>query len=67
MYTVVAQFERGPITYSVTSEEEALALMDQFHEGDVAYAAADQDGRVVDENDLTDRIDARPSASPSDA
>lgn len=59
MYKIIAHFDRGPSTYTVSSEEDALEMMDQFFEGDVRYEATDDDGKAVDENDLTDRIDAR--------
>ena len=59
MYKIVASYDRGPFTYSVNSEEEALEVMDQLYEGDVPCRATDQYGNTVDENDLTDIIEAR--------
>jgi hypothetical protein len=59
MYKIIAHFDRGPSTYTANSEEHALELMDQLHEGGVACSVTDADGNAVDENDLTDRIDVR--------
>lgn len=59
MYKIVAKFDRGPSTYTAKSEEDALDLMDQLHEGNVTCVVTDQDGNTLDENDLTDIIDAR--------
>lgn len=59
MYKIVASFDRGPSTYTAKSEEDALELMDRLHEGNVPCVVTDQDGKAVDENDLTDLIDAR--------
>jgi hypothetical protein len=58
-YVISAHFDRGVMTYTANSEEDALALMDELFEGDIPYEAKDADGAVVDENDITDRMDAR--------
>jgi hypothetical protein len=59
MYKIVAHFDRGPATYTATSEEDALEMMDKLLEGEVRFDVTDDDGNPVDENELTDRIDAR--------
>ena len=59
MYKIIARFDRGPASYTANSEEDALALMDQLRENEVPCNVTDHDGATVDENDLTDRIDAR--------
>ncbi len=59
MYKIVAHFDRGLTTFTATSEEDALEMMDELFEGDVRCEVTDDDGNAVDENDLTDRIDGR--------
>jgi hypothetical protein len=59
MYKITAHYDRGLATYVASSEEDALEMMDRLFEGDVRCDVTDDDGNTVDENDLTDRIDAR--------
>jgi hypothetical protein len=58
-YVIVAYHPNGTTTHVARTEEGALKIMDRLYYADIGYEGFDDDGNAVDENDLTDRIDAR--------
>src|SRR5512140_430098 len=59
-YLIHAHRPSGDTTLKARTEEAALKIMDRLHYADVAYQGFDSAGAAIDENDLTDIIDARP-------
>lgn len=58
-YLILALRPSGTTTHKAKTEEAALKLMDRFHFADIGYEGFDGDGKTIDENTLTDIIDAR--------
>jgi hypothetical protein len=58
-YLIMALRPSGTTTHKAKTEEAALKLMDRFHFADIGYEGFDGDGKTIDENTLTDIIDAR--------
>jgi hypothetical protein len=60
-YLIKALRPNGTTNHPARTEEAALKLMDRFHYADIGYEAFDRDGKTIDENTLTDIIEARGS------
>ena len=58
-YVITAYRPAGISTHKARSEAAALKVMDRLYEDDVRYDGVDATGRSIDENTLTDIIDAQ--------
>lgn len=58
-YRISAHHPGRGVTYTVATEEAALAKCDELTADGVPFEMTDSDGRPVDDIDLEDRIDAR--------
>lgn len=59
-YLITAHRADGATTHKAATEETALRIMDRLYYADIRYDGRDGDGKAIDENSLTDIIDARP-------
>jgi hypothetical protein len=60
-YLITAYHPNRTTVHKARSEEAALKLMDRLHYADIHYGGSDSCGNAIDENGLTDIIDARTS------
>lgn len=58
-YLIKALRPSGETSHKAKTEEAALKLMDRLYFADIGYQGFDGDGKAIDENTLTDIIDAR--------
>lgn len=58
-YLITALRPTGTTTHKAKTEEGALKIMDRLYFAGVGYEGFDGDGKLIDENTLTDIIDAR--------
>ncbi|HEV2530330.1 hypothetical protein [Phenylobacterium sp.] len=58
-YMIIAHRPAGSTTHKARTEESALKIMDRLHYADVRFEGFDADGAAIDENGLTDIIEAR--------
>jgi hypothetical protein len=59
-YLITAHRAGGATTHRAATEESALKIMDRLYDADIRYEGRDANGKAVDENSLTDIIEARP-------
>jgi hypothetical protein len=62
-YLIMALRPSGTTTHKAKTEEAALEIMDRLYLEDIGYEGFDADGNTIDENSLTDIIDARGAQS----
>jgi hypothetical protein len=60
-YKILAHRPAGTTTHKARTEEAALKVMDRLHYADISFEGFDGAGLAIDENGLTDIIDARRS------
>ena len=58
-YKILARHPGRAVTYTIATEEEALAKWQELTTDGVPFEMTDAAGVVVDDIDLEDRIDAR--------
>ena len=58
-YKISARHPGRAVTYTVDTEEAALAKWDELTADGVPFEMTDADGVIVDDLDLEERIDAR--------
>jgi len=58
-YRIFARHPGRAVTYTLATEEAALAKWEELTVDGVPFEMTDADGIVVDDFDLEDRIDAR--------
>ncbi len=58
-YKISAQHPGRLVTYTMATEEDALAKCEELTADGVPFEITDSTGAVVDDIDLEDRIDAR--------
>jgi hypothetical protein len=58
-YRISARHPGRAVTYTLATEEAALAKWQELTADGVPFEMTDADGTVVDDFDLEDRIDAR--------
>ncbi len=58
-YRISAQYPGRRVTFTLETEEEALAKCDELTTDGIAYDMTDAQGLAVDEIDLEERIEAR--------
>jgi hypothetical protein len=58
-YLITALRPSGATTHKARTEEAALKIMDRLYFADIGYEGFDGDGNTIDENTLTDIIEAR--------
>jgi hypothetical protein len=58
-YRISARHPGRAVTYTVATEEAALAKWDELTTDGVPFEMTDANGQKVDDLDLEDRIDAR--------
>ncbi|HEX5378104.1 MAG TPA: hypothetical protein VFW47_05995 [Phenylobacterium sp.] len=61
-YRISARHPGRAVTYTVATEEAALAKCEELTADGVPFEMTDSDGVIVDDLDLEDRIDARGDA-----
>ena len=58
-YRISARYPGRAVTYTAATEEAALAKWEELTTDGIPFEMTDADGKVVDDIDLEDRIDAR--------
>ncbi|UTP39162.1 hypothetical protein M9M90_18360 [Phenylobacterium sp. LH3H17] len=58
-YRISARHPGRAVTYTIDTEEAALAKWEELTADGVPFEMTDSDGVIVDDIDLEDRIDAR--------